>query len=104
MKIIIESPKDRFLQFMAWIDEQPAGEPVVGTGETPEESLEDLRITLQNLIEGKYDDENDLVLANSLLPELFDEEFQIFVESGIIPNKPLYFNLDFDNYIFPENR
>ena len=104
MKIIIESPKDRFQQYMAWFDEQPAREPVVGTGETPEESLEDLRIRLQNLIEGKYEDENDLILANWLLPELFDEEFQIFVETGIKVKEPLSFNLNFDNYIFREQQ
>lgn len=104
MKIIIESPKDQFQQFMAWIDEQPGGEPVLGTGRTPEESIEDLRSTLQNLIDGNYDDENDLILANSLLPLLYDEEFQIFVEPGIKVNRTLSFNLDFKNYIFPEQR
>ena len=39
MKIIIESAQDRFQQYMVWIDEQTAGEPVVGTGKTSEVSL-----------------------------------------------------------------
>ena len=39
MKIKIESAQDRFQQYMAWIDEQTAGEPVVGTEKTPEVSL-----------------------------------------------------------------
>ena len=44
MKIIIASPKDQIQQYMAWIDEQPVGEPVEDTGQTPEEALENLRL------------------------------------------------------------
>ena len=70
----------------------------------PEESLEDLTSTLQNLIDGNFADENDLILANALLPELYDEDFQILVEPGINIARSLLFHLNFDNYIFPEQR
>lgn len=101
MTILIEAPKDNIQQYTAWMPEQPGGSPMVGTGCSPDEALEDLRSMIQNLIDGCYEDENDLIQAKELLPGLYDIEFQIFVEPGINFTGSLYFNLVFDNYIFP---
>lgn len=101
MTILIEAPKDRFQQYTAWMPEQPGGCPMVGTGYSPDKALENLRSMIQELIDGNFEDENDLIQAKELLPELYDEEFQIFLEPGIQVTIPLSFNLNFDNYIFP---
>lgn len=99
MVIIIERPKDQFQNYGAWMVEQPVGEPLIGTVDSPEAALEDLRETLQKLIDGKYDDETQMILANKLLPYLYEEDFQVFVEPPIKIDSPLSFNLNFDNYL-----
>ena len=102
MTILVVAPRDKSQQFMAWLPDQPGGYPMTGTGDTPEEALKDLREMIQNLIDGNYGDERDLIQAKELLPGLYGEDFQIFLEPGIEVNSPLSFDLDFDNYIFPE--
>ena len=99
MVILIEQPKDHFQSYCAWIVEQPVGEPLIGTGDSPETALEDLRETLQKLIDGNYDDETQMILADDLLPYLYEEDFQVFVEPPIKIDFPLSFNLNFDNYL-----
>ena len=99
MVIVIEQPKDQFQNYGAWMVEQPVGEPVIGTGDTPEAALEDLRETLQRWIDGYFDDETQMILANDLLPYLYEEDFQVFVEPQIKIDSPLSFNLNFDNFI-----
>ena len=99
MVIVIEQPKDQFQNYCAWMVEQPVGEPVIGTGDTPEAALEDLRETLQRWIDGYFDDETQMILANELLPYLYEEDFQVFVEPQIKIDSPLIFNLNFDNFI-----
>ena len=101
MNILIERPRDQFQQFMAWLPDQPGGRPMIGTGDTPNEALEDLKEMIQKLIDGNYDNERDLIQAKELLPGLFEEDFQIFLEPGIEIKNSLSFDLDFDNYIFP---
>ena len=99
MVIVIEQPKDQFQNYGAWMVEQPVGEPLIGTGDSPEAALEDLREILQKLIDGNYDDETQMILANELLPYLYEEDFQVFVESQIKIDSPLSFHLNFDNYL-----
>lgn len=99
MVIVIEQPKDQFQNYGAWIVDQPVGEPLIGTGDSPEAALEDLRETLQKLIDGNYDDETQMMLADELVPYLYEDAFQVFVESPIKKNSSLSFNLNFDNYI-----
>lgn len=99
MVIVIEHPKDHFQNYGARMVEQPVGEPLIGTGDSPEAALEDLRETLQKLIDGNFDDETQMILANELLPYLYEEDFQVFVEPQIKIESPLSFNLNFDNYL-----
>lgn len=99
MVVVIEQPKDQFQNYGAWMPDQPAGIPVIGTGDSPEEALEDLRYTLQRWIDGYFDDEDQMMLADELLPQLYEEDFQVFVEPQIKLERPLVFNLDFDNYL-----
>lgn len=99
MVIVIEQPKDQFQNYGAWMVEQPAGEPIIGTGDSPEAALEDLRYTLQRLIDGDFDDETQMILADELIPLLYEEDFQVFVEPQIKLESPLIFNLNFDNYL-----
>lgn len=56
MTILIESPKDRFQQYTAWMPEQPGGCPMVGTRCSPDEALEDPRSMIQELIDGNFED------------------------------------------------
>ena len=87
MVIVIEQPKDQFQHYGAWIVEQPVGEPLIGTGDSPEAALEDLRETLQKLIDGNYDDETQTILVDKLLPLLYEEDFQVFVEPQSLKSK-----------------
>ena len=99
MVIVIEQPKDQFQNYGAWMVDQPVGEPLIGTGDSPEAALEDLRETLQKLIDGNYDDETQMILADELLPYLYEENFQVFVEPQVKIDFPIKFKLNFDNYI-----
>lgn len=99
MVIVIERPKDQFQSYGAWMVDQPVGEPLIGTGDSPKAALDDLRETLQKLIDGNYDDETQMILADELLPYLYEEDFQVFVEPQIKIDSTLSFNLNFDNYI-----
>lgn len=99
MVIVIEKPQDQFQNYGAWMPDLSAGAPVIGTGNSPEAALEDLRETLQNWIDGYFDDEDQMLLADELLSQLYEEDFQIFVEPSIKLESPLSFNLDFENYL-----
>lgn len=79
--------------------ELPVGGTVIGTGDSPEAALEDLRETFQKWIDGEFDDENQMELADELLPLLYEEGFQVFVEPPVNLDSPLGFHLDFDNYM-----
>lgn len=96
MIVLIEDPKDQFQQFMAWIVEQPGEVAVTGTGASPEEALLDLQATLQRLIEGHYNDEEEMELAEELVPWIMEDGIQVYAES------PLGMELDFSNCVLPE--
>ena len=69
---------------------------MTGTGETPEEALLDLQATLQRLIEGQYADEEEMALADELVPWIMEDGIQVYAESK------LGMELDFSNCVLPE--
>ena len=91
MLILISKPEDGFQQYMAWMPEQE-GNPITGVGNSPEEALYDLQLTLQRLINGEYEDEEEMMIAKELIPALYHDIPQVFIEYA----HPL--DLDFENW------
>ena len=97
LNIVVEAPKDRFQQYMAWFLKQPDDLALVtGTGNSVEEALKDLKDTLQYYIDGNFADETELVLANKIVPVLQKSKFKVY-KALEFP-----FELNFDNIFLGE--
>ena len=92
LNIVVEAPKDRFQQYMAWFLKQPEDLAlVVGTGISAEEALKDLQDTLQYYVNGNFADETEMILANKIVPLLQKSKFKVY-KAVEFP-----FELNFDN-------
>lgn len=92
LSIVVEEPKDRFQQYMAWFVNQSDDLALItGTGDSTEEALQDLQDTLQYYINGIFADETEMILANKIVPRLYKSKFKVYkaVELSL--------ELDFEN-------
>lgn len=97
LNIVVEAPKDRFQQYMAWFLKQPDDLALVtGTGNSTEEALKDLQDTLQYYINGNYADETEMILANKIVPVLQKSKFKVY------KTVELPFELNFNNIFLDE--
>ena len=92
LKIVVEEPKDRFQQYMAWFVNQSDDLALItGTGDSTEEALQDLQDTLQYYINGVFADETEMILAKKIVPRLYKSKFKVYKAIEL----PLELNFDY---------
>ncbi|MCH5240803.1 MAG: hypothetical protein J1F67_00040 [Muribaculaceae bacterium] len=97
LNIVVEAPKDRFQQYMAWFLKQPEDLALItGTGNSTEEALKDLQETLQYYINGDFANETEMMLANKIVPVIQKSKFKVY-KAVEFP-----FELNFDNIFLDE--